>query len=261
MRPSAQHIAALGALSPEDLVRKVAQDRAKVAALQIIQQALVSGGAPAAKTAAAVPVHPALRALLGAAAGGLGGGLLGGGISAWRGEDPAAGARRGALGGMVVGGGLGAASGLSGGGLPEGFGKALGRGAEAVAIGAGTVGGSALLRSMAIDPEAEEQKARELGRFQAQREIKTLQRQELAPLHAKAFQTALQDEHVQAAPMELMQSTYDTMRNFAPNLSADPHATTSFLREAARFGSGPSYAMLKNLADAESSVAKGGGIG
>lgn len=102
----------------------------------------------------------------------------------------------------------------------------------------------------------------EKGKLQAQSLFKNDQVQRLRPIQANVFQKVVNDdEMLQDADREMLQSTFSTMRRFAPNLAADPNAVRSFLRESATYGQGPNYASLKNLADAERAVAQAGGIG
>lgn len=66
-----------------------------------------------------------------------------------------------------------------------------------------------------------------------------------------------QDPIVSRAEQEMpgqIQGAYGTMRRFAPALSTDPNAVTSFLRNAAMTGGPLDYQVIKGLADAESAV-------
>lgn len=85
--------------------------------------------------------------------------------------------------------------------------------------------------------------------------------QKLHPLHKQVFTEIQADPIIAKADPQLINSSYDTMKRFAPHLATDPNAVRSFLRENAMFGTGPSYATLKNLADAEQAVGKAGGLG
>lgn len=127
-----------------------------------------------------------------------------------------------------------------------------------MATGAGAVGmmGHALLGSV----DTREQRDKELGKFEAQQEIKSKQRLTLEPEHNAAFTAAKTDDVIAKADTSLVHSSFATMKRFAPNLAADPNAVRSFLREAVIYGTGPSYATLKNLADAEKSVVGAGGL-
>jgi hypothetical protein len=100
----------------------------------------------------------------------------------------------------------------------------------------------------------------EIGKLNAQSQFKTQSLMMLQPEYEKVFAKVLKDEVIAKADKNLMRSAYETMKRFAPNLAADENAVRSFLREHAIYGTGPSYAALKNLADAESSVARAGGM-
>jgi hypothetical protein len=205
---------------------------------------------------------PALmRALGGAGIGGLAGGALGGIASHARGGDVGQGAAMGALGGAGLGAGIGGlSSGMTGAaqkGLKD---KMLSGGAMGMMSGAGALFGGALMRGMSGDSDANVSKSKEVGKMLAQQEMKQKSQMELAPLQQQAFQKAMMDPTVSRADQELLQSSFETMKRFAPNLAADPNAVKSFLTEVTTWGTGPSYATLKNLADAERAVASAGGM-
>lgn len=204
----------------------------------------------------------ALRALGGALAGGaLGGGA--GALSAhMRGADVRQSAATGALGGAGIGAGLGAlSSGVKGTELQQLQHRQFGAATAGVLGGAGALFGKKLVGSLVggEDSEAAEARQKELGRFEAMQQIKVKQLALLEPMHAAAFEHAQQDEIISRADPSLVHSSFETMKRFAPNIAADPNAVRSFLRESASWGAGPSYATLKNLADAERSVAGAGG--
>jgi len=245
------------AKSAEDVVSDIAQDATKRAAFVALTRALTGEE----KTAFFG------QALGGALAGGLGGAGLGALGAKMRGEDVGQAALKGGLGGAALGGGLGAVRGMGGlqgaaSGMMQGEGHlknvlpALGGGAL---IGAGQEAAGALRGALFGSTAAQETKEKELGKIEAQQAFKAQQRELLAPKHQQAFQMAMQDEIVSQAPQEIIHSSFDTMRQFAPNVAADPNAVRSFLRESATYGQGPSYATLKNLADAESAVTRAGG--
>lgn len=246
---------------------------------------------PSEKTAGIADI---LKSLAGGTAIGAAGGAGVGALSAaLRGDDVGRSAGRGAVGGGALGalGGLihgganawtaaapGTASGMYGApakGLPthgdalrelfspEGGASAIkGMGMKALeGLGLATGAGAAYHMSGAMlgSPDQREMRDRELGKFQAQQELKDKQRVVLEPQHQMAFAKARQDEVIGGADPKLMQSSFDTMKRFAPNLASDPNAVRSFLRESAVFGTGPSYATLKNLADAEKAVVGAGG--
>lgn len=209
---------------------------------------------------AAIP-QAVLRALGGAGIGGVAGGALGGLASHARGGDVGQGAAMGALGGAGIGAGIGGlSSGMSGvaqKGLKD---KMMAGGAMGLMSGAGGLFGGALMRGMSGDSDANVAKSKEVGKMLAQQEMKQKSQMELAPLQQQAFQKAMMDPTVSRADQELLQSSFETMKRFAPNLAADPNAVKSFLTEVTTWGSGPSYATLKNLADAERAVASAGGM-
>lgn len=125
-------------------------------------------------------------------------------------------------------------------------------------LGASLMAGGA----MAISPVRDklENSSREAGKLEAQNKFKYDQVKRLEPHHQNVFNKVIKDEVVSKADKNLMSSAYQTMKHFAPNLAADENAALSFLREHAIYGTGPSYASLKNLADAEHAIASSGGI-
>jgi hypothetical protein len=68
-----------------------------------------------------------------------------------------------------------------------------------------------------------------------------------------------EDPVIAKADTKLLMEAFDTMVQFAPTLSKDKNAVRSYLREAVLTGSGPNYATIKMLADAERAVTGGGG--
>ena len=204
------------------------------------------------------------RMAQGGAIGGTIGGLGSAGLAAMRGEDPWAAARQGGIGGASLGALAGGLSNIGGWGpldLSDVSAKAMNKGLDTAIATSGAVAGGALMSQLlgASGAEAKQEAQRELGRYSAQQEIKAQQKQLLAPQHHAAFADAQQDDIIAQADNQLMASSYETMKRFAPNLAADPNAVRSFLRESATWGTGPSYATLKNLADAEKAVASYGG--
>jgi len=204
-----------------------------------------------------------LRALGGAAVGGAVGGGGGALMAHLQGGDVAANARKGAIGGAGLGMMGGALSGFTPrghlAGLPA---ESLHKGIGATLTGLGGAFGAHMMSPIEGGAgAAAEQAQRELGRFNGQQAIKQQQITALAPQHDVAFHQAQQDEVIQQADPSLVASSFSTMKRFAPNLAADPNAVRSFLRESATWNSGPSYATLKNLADAERAVAGAGGAG
>jgi hypothetical protein len=100
----------------------------------------------------------------------------------------------------------------------------------------------------------------EIGKLNAQNQFKTQMVRNLGTSHQTVLKNMMSDEVIGSADTAMINSAFETMKRFAPNLAADENATRSFLREHAIYGTGPSYASLKNLADAEQAVAKAGGI-
>jgi len=135
--------------------------------------------------------------------------------------------------------------------------KAMG---TAVVVGGGTFAASKLYDHLAGPQRAEDAHQAELGKLKAQASFKARSLMQLKDHHDRSLAHAMKDEIVGKADNKLMHATFNTMKRFAPNLAADENAVTSFLREHAIYGTGPSYAALKNLADAESAVAKAGGV-
>jgi len=194
------------------------------------------------------------------------GGAAGAGIGAlgahMRGGDVGEAALKGGLGGAAGGAALGGLhsmfknppAGTAGWAQDKLAPSLIEKGLGAGLIGAGTLASGAVTSAAFGDGIAEEMRAKEIGKFNAQQELLTQQRQTLAPKHQEAFQRAMADDTVQRAPQDIIHSAFETMRTFAPNLAADPNATLSFLRESAIYGTGPSYASIKSLADSEKSV-------
>lgn len=63
-----------------------------------------------------------------------------------------------------------------------------------------------------------------------------------------------QDEMLAYANPEELESSYSSMRNFAPTLAADPNAAKSFLRNAVASGGGVDFNTLKLLAETENAA-------
>lgn len=243
------------AVDPE-IVERFATCITKQAMWDVFKAALVSPEAgTAAAQAFAKTAAPWQSALGGAAIGGLGGAALGGLGAHLRGEDVGQGAMRGGFGGAALGAGAGALKGILPQMNPGQMGSMLAeKGLSAAMLGGGTMAGGALASAAFGSPLASEQEAKEVGKFEAQRKIDAQRREALRPHQEMAFSRAMQDDTIARAPADMIQSAFDTMRSFAPTLAADPNATLSFLRESAVYGTGPSYASIKNLADSEKSV-------
>lgn len=97
------------------------------------------------------------------------------------------------------------------------------------------------------------------GRLQAQLQFQQEQAAKLRPLQTSVFKKVIKnDEILQDANKDELRASFSTMQRFAPNLAADPNAVRSFLRESAAYGTGPNYATIKNLAEAERAVTNAG---
>jgi len=150
-----------------------------------------------------------------------------------------------------------------GGEKPLGWQKVMQGIAQGTAL-AGTVATGALIAAQLEDKflgNADQAKATnsEIGKLNAQNQFKTQMVHNLSTSHKDALKKVLKDEVISNADKAMITSAFETMKRFAPNLAADENATRSFLREHAIYGTGPSYASLKNLADAEQAVARAGG--
>lgn len=135
---------------------------------------------------------------------------------------------------------------------------------------AGTAGAAAIVGSGALlanemrnrlvgNVDQERAQHSEVGKLTAQNTFKAQMVNQLADAHAAVIKDMLKDEVIGKADKKMIRSAYQTMKRFAPNLAADNNAARSFLREHAIYGTGPSYASLKNLAEAEQAVARAGG--
>jgi hypothetical protein len=147
-----------------------------------------------------------------------------------------------------------------GGSLLRDIGKGVGTAVIGGAmLGAGAFAFDKLKNSLLGNQDEERERHKELGKLTAQGTFKAQALLQLTPVHETTFKTIMSDDVIKDADPGLMKSTYTTMKNFAPNLAADTNAARSFLREHAVYGTGPSYAALKNLADAEQAIARAGG--
>jgi hypothetical protein len=131
-------------------------------------------------------------------------------------------------------------------------------GAGALMAGGGYLAGKAVDRVGEPDEQIRA-KQQSLGRLMAEQDFRNTSLQKLNPLHEQVFTELGADPIIAKADPQLIQSAYSTMKRIAPHLSADPNAARSFLREHAIYGTGPSYASLKTLADAEQAVSRAGG--
>ena len=131
--------------------------------------------------------------------------------------------------------------------------------ASTAAVGAGTLLASQLEDRFLGNADQAKATNQAIGQLNAANQFKTQMVLNLEPSHKSVLKTVLKDEVISNADEAMITSAFETMKRFAPNLAADENATRSFLREHAIYGTGPSYASLKNLADAEQAVAKAGG--
>lgn len=154
---------------------------------------------------------------------------------------------------------------LFGGGVQrEGFQDILKGVAAGVGTAALTAGGAKLFDKIEEHYFGSKDQAKathsEIGKLNAQSQFKAQSIMMLQSKYDTVLAHVMKDEVIGKADKALMRSAYETMKRFAPNLAADENAVRSFLREHAIYGTGPSYAALKNLADAEASVARAGGM-
>jgi hypothetical protein len=132
-------------------------------------------------------------------------------------------------------------------------------------VGAASIVGSGALLFNKIqsrfgsDPKETDARAQEMGRMHARNNFKIQQNVLLNPLHGKVYKVILKDDVISRADKDLVASSFETMKKFAPNLAADENAARSFVLEHVIHGSRPGYATLKNLAEAEQAIANAGG--
>jgi hypothetical protein len=127
-------------------------------------------------------------------------------------------------------------------------------------LGAGSLAWDKFKNNAFGNQDEEKAKHVETGKLQAQNQFKLQSLMTLKKQHEDVLSKVMKDDIISKADKPLMHSAYGTMVRFAPNLAADENAAKSFLREHAIYGTGPSYAALKNLADAEQAVARAGGV-
>lgn len=139
--------------------------------------------------------------------------------------------------------------------------NALGALLSGGAVGAGAWGAGKLLDHFDQSSDRLEAERKQIGQLAGEQKFRSQALHGLAPLHNRVFTSMGEDATLAKADPELINSSYQTMKRFAPHLAADPNAARSFLREAVLYGTGPSYATLKTLADAEQSVSRAGAMG
>lgn len=131
----------------------------------------------------------------------------------------------------------------------------------AAVIGGGSYGIGRALDKANASSETLTSQRQQIGKLKGEQAFRHSLNAKLAPMHVKVFTAIKKDPVIAKADHALIHSSYETMKRFAPHLAADENAARSFLRENAIYGTGPSYASLKNLADAEQSVGKASGLG
>jgi len=110
--------------------------------------------------------------------------------------------------------------------------------------------------------ETEEAAHQELGKMYARKDFAAANSKMLGSDHTSVFKDLVKsDELIRDADRSLMTSSFNTMTRFAPLLASDPSAARSFLRASAENNSGPSFATIQTLADAERAVQQVGGVG
>jgi hypothetical protein len=130
--------------------------------------------------------------------------------------------------------------------------------------GAALIGGGGYLAGKALDRWDEsgsrlDAERKQLGELSGQQRFRNEGLQKLVPLHTQVEQGLHADpQFAKLNNPELVKSTYNTMRRFAPYLAADPTIARSFVEMHVLSNQPPSYATMKTLADAEQSVNKAG---
>lgn len=122
------------------------------------------------------------------------------------------------------------------------------------------LGFGAVYETIAGNQDAIKAQNTEVGKMNAQSAFKAQMVTQLQPHYDSVYKDIMNDDVIGKADKKMIDSAYETMKRFAPNLAADENAARSFLREHAVYGTGPSYASLKNLAESEQAVARAGGI-
>ena len=129
--------------------------------------------------------------------------------------------------------------------------------AKSIASGVGqaaVLGGTAYGLNRLLNNEQTSSRNSALGRLQAEQVHRSKQLEQLSPHHEATFNALRDDPILAKADPSLIQSSFETMKRFAPNVASDPHASRAFLQEVALYGKGPSYATLKTLADTERAI-------
>lgn len=111
------------------------------------------------------------------------------------------------------------------------------------------------------NPLAYEEEHKELGKLRARTTFKATALAQFKPKHNEVLKhLKKEDELIKDAPNELVDSSFETMMQFAPLLAADKNSARSYLREAVASGVGPNYATIKNLVESEQAAQMSGGL-
>ena len=160
-----------------------------------------------------------------------------------------------------------AAGGIFGGAKPTGAQRLLGGIAQGAGVALLGVAGMSLAdkykkHMTGMTTETEEAAHQELGKMYARADFANMHAKSLTHTHANVFKDLIKsDELIKDADRGLMTTSFNTMTRFAPVLASDPSAARSFLRASAENNSGPSFATIQTLADAEKAVQQVSGIG
>jgi len=144
---------------------------------------------------------------------------------------------------------------------PDQFGQNLAEATSLAAIlGSGTLLSKMVLNNLFGNEDVIKEVNKETGKINAKQIFKGQMLIALKPRHNLVFNMLTkEDDIISKADKKQMKSTFETMKRFAPNLAADENAARSFLREHATYDTGPNYATLKSLADAEKMIVDAGG--
>ena len=157
--------------------------------------------------------------------------------------------------------------GIFGGIKPTGSQKVLGNIAGGAGVALLGVAGLSLANkykkfTTGMTAETEEEAHKELGKMYARADFAAANAKGLSGAHASVFKDLVKsDELIKDADRTLMTTSFNTMTRFAPLLASDHSAARSFLRASAENNSGPSFATIQTLADAERAVQQVGGVG
>lgn len=133
--------------------------------------------------------------------------------------------------------------------------------ASAGALGAGAWGVGKALDHFDQTSDRLEAERKQMGQLSGEQKFRTNALKGLAPMHEQVFGSLGEDPILAKADPALMQTSYNTMKRFAPHLASDPSIARSFLRLSALHGATPDYGTIKTLTDAEQSASRAGGMG